>query len=115
MSSSRPNKVTPDGLKKKIGHGFRGLFGKKRASRIPTSNSSESLNGSEAGSVQKHGHKPSITIEETTLPVVEPTSVAATSYPQGSLQAPVGQSRQSLTSQRSKGSFTSNHISAHNE
>jgi hypothetical protein len=115
MSSSRPTKVKPEGLKKKIGHGFRGLFGKKRPSRIPTSNSSESLNGSEAGSVQKHGHKPSITIEEATLPVVEPTSVAAEPYPQGSLQAPVSQSRQSLTSQRSKGSFTSNRISAHNE
>jgi hypothetical protein len=112
MSSSRPNKVKPEGLKTKIGHGFRGLFGKKKASRIPTSNSSQSF---EAGSVQKHGHKPSITIEETTLPVVEPASVAAESYPQGSLQAPVGQSRQSLTSQRSKGSFTSNRASAHSE
>jgi hypothetical protein len=115
MSSSRPTTVKPETLKKKIGHGFRGLFGKKRASRVPTSNSSQSFHSSEAGSVQKHGHKPSITIEGTTLPVVEPASVAAASYPQGSLQAPIGQSQQSLTSQRSKGSFTSNHISAQNE
>jgi hypothetical protein len=115
MSSSRPTKAKSETLKKKIGHGFRGLFGKKAASRIPTSNSSQSLHSSEAGSVRKHGHKPSITIEETTLPVVEAASVAATSHPQGSLQAPIGQSRQSLTSQRSKGSFTSNRISANNE
>jgi hypothetical protein len=115
MSSSRPTKVKPEGLKKKIGHGFRGLFGKKRPSRIPTSNSSESFHSSAAGSTQKHGHKPSITIEETTLPVVESASVAAASYPQASLQAPVAQSRQSLTFQRSKGSFTLNHISANNE
>jgi hypothetical protein len=115
MSSRKPATFKPESRNKKAGRGLWGLFGKKKGSRILSSNSSQSLDSSEAGSIQKHGHKPSITIEETTLPVVEVADVGASSNPQALLQAPDAQSRRSLASHRSKGSLNSNHASPHNE
>jgi hypothetical protein len=115
MSSRKSATAKPEGHKKRVGRGLWGLFGKKKGSRVLSSNSSQSLDSSEAGSIQKHGHKPSITIEETTLPVVEVTDVGASPNPQALLQAPHAQSRQSLASHRSKGSLNSNRISPHNE
>jgi hypothetical protein len=115
MSPHNSATVKPESRDKKAGRGLWGLFGKKNRFRILSSNSSQSLDSSEAGSIQKHGHKPSITIEETTLPVVEVAHVGASSNAQALLQAPDAQSRPSLASHRSKGSLTSNHISPHNE
>jgi hypothetical protein len=65
--------------------------------------------------MQKHGHKPSITIDESTLPVLEAADASALSHPQVLLQAPDTQSRKSLTSHKSKGSVTSTRVSPHNE
>jgi hypothetical protein len=115
MSSRKPATLKSEGHKKKAGRGLWGLFGKKKESRVLSSNSSQSLDSSEAGSIQKHDHKPSITIEETTLPVVEVTDVGASSNPQALLQAPDAQSRRSLASHRSKGSLNSNRTSPQNE
>jgi hypothetical protein len=116
MSFSTSIAVEPKGRKKKVGSGLWGLFGnKKRSSRILSSNSSPSLHSSEGESIQKHSHKPSITIDESTLPVFEVADSSALSHPQALLQAPDAQSQQSPISHKSKGSNTSNRISPHNE
>jgi hypothetical protein len=116
MSFSRSITVEPKGRKKRVGSGLWGLFGnKKRSSRILSSNSSPSLHSSEGGSIQKHGHKPSITIDESTLPVFEAADASALSHPQVLLQAPDAQRRQSLISDKSKGNIASSCISPHNE
>jgi hypothetical protein len=95
------------------------LFGKKKASRVLSSSSSQSPHTSETGSIHKHTQKPSITIEETISPALEPIDepvvVGALPYAQASLHAPNVQSRQSLSSHRSKGSLSSNLISSNNE
>jgi hypothetical protein len=91
------------------------MFSKRKNSRVLSSNSSQSFHSSEAGSMQKHGHKPSITIDESTLPVVELVDPGASSDPQALLQAPDAQSRRSLASHKSRGSVTSNRISPHKE
>jgi hypothetical protein len=115
MSSSKSTTVKPETRKKRFGRGLREIFGKKRDSLPLVSDSAQSVHSSEAESMQKHTEKPSITIEENTLPVVELVDVGASSNLQGALHAPIAQSRQSLTSHRSKGSFTSNRAPPHNE
>jgi hypothetical protein len=115
MSLSKPTIIKSESRKKRFGRGLRELFGKKTNSRILASNSSRSLHNSEVGSIQKYTDKPSITVEESTLQVVESVDVGASSNLQGSLHASIAQSRQSLTSRQSKGSFKSNHTSPYNE
>ncbi|PVF92909.1 hypothetical protein CPB86DRAFT_877537 [Serendipita vermifera] len=114
MSSPKPTPAKPERRRKKLGGGLLEFFGKKKPPQALVSSSSQSLHSSEAGSIQKHNHKPSITIEET-LPVVETVDVGASSYPHGALHAPNARSRQSLRSHKSKGSFNSNVIFAQNE
>ncbi|PVF93059.1 hypothetical protein CPB86DRAFT_801526 [Serendipita vermifera] len=115
MSSPKPTTAKPERRRKKLGRGLLEFFGKKKPPQALVSSSSQSLHSSDAGSIQKHNHKPSITIEESTLPVVEPVDVGASPYPQGTLHARNARSRQSLTSHKSKGSFKSNVIFSQNE
>ncbi|PVF93058.1 hypothetical protein CPB86DRAFT_819102 [Serendipita vermifera] len=115
MSSPKPTTAKPERRKKRLGSGLLEFFGKKKSPQALVSSSSQSLHSSEAGSIQKHNHKPSITIEESTLPVVESVDAGASPYPHGTLHAPNARSRQSLTSHKSKGSFNSNIIFTQNE
>jgi hypothetical protein len=114
MSFPKSIAVEPKSRKKKVGSGLWALFGNKKSSRIVSSNSSLSFHSSEAGSIQKHSHKPLITIDESTVPVLEVVDASALSH-QALLQAPDTQSRQSLTSHNSKGSITSTRVSLHSE
>jgi hypothetical protein len=114
MSSSNPTTIKPE-TRKKFGRGLREIFGKKRDSRPLVSDNARSVHSFESESIQKRTGRPSITIEENILPVVEPVDVGASSNLQGSLHAPIEHSRQSLTSHGSKGSFTSNRGLPHNE
>ncbi|PVF93060.1 hypothetical protein CPB86DRAFT_790504 [Serendipita vermifera] len=115
MSSPIPT-AKPESRKRKRGHELRELFGKKqKSSQVPTSSSSQSLHSSDAGSIQEHAYRPSITVDESTLPAVEPIDVGASSYTHGTVHAPNARSRQPFISHNSKDPFNSNRISLQDE
>ncbi|CAG8639813.1 11711_t:CDS:10, partial [Acaulospora colombiana] len=115
MSSSKSGAGTSESRKKRLSRGWRDLFGRKKGPQTLIPNTSSTHESSDTESVDKHAHKPSITIEDASYSQSGPADVGALPYADALLPIPSAQSRHSLSSHHSKGSLTSNLIDAQNE
>jgi hypothetical protein len=113
MSSVKRSVDKSEKRKSRVGLGFRDLFARKKETQAISSNSLQRLEKSDTESIQKHAP---ITVHDVADTAVdEPPDIGALPYVHASLPLPDAQSRQSLTSHRSKGSFSADRIYAQNE
>lgn len=115
MSTLNPTTVKLESRSIKFGRGLRDLLGGKKHSRISSSPNAQLLDDFEIDSTQEYAHKPSINIEESAGPLLQPINIGALPYSHASPHLTSAQSHQSLGSHDSKESFALNHADPHSE